>query len=378
MGGRRQFGKIRRLTSGRWQARYRDGSGIEQPAPTTFATKGDAARFLASVQVDMERGEWRDPRLGRVTFSQWVSEYLDGARHKRATTKARDDVVLRTHFLPPLGARPLASITPLHIRRAIDTMSGHLAPSTVRTNYGVLKAVFNAAVEADIIARSPCRGVRLVPEPRPQHVELTAEDVHRLADAIRPEYRAAVYLAGVLGLRWSEVAGLRVRHLDFLRRTVTIAETIAEVGGRVMPADTKSKASRRTLVAPPFLIEVLADHLSTRGRPGPDGLVFVSPGGGPLRATNFRTRVWAPAVATAGLSGLTFHGLRHTATSFMVEGGEHPRVIQHRLGHATARLSLELYAHVSEAADRAAAAHLESLFSDRRGTEGARAPFSET
>ena len=65
----------------------------------------------------------------------------------------------------------------------------------------------------------------------------------------------------------------------------------------------------------------------------------------------------------AGLDDLTFHGLRHVAASLMVGSGEHPRVIQHRLGHSTARLSLELYAHVSEDADRAAAIHLEALFS---------------
>lgn len=46
----------------------------------------------------MDRGEWRDPRLGRITFGRWVAEYLAGAGHKRPTTRARDEVVLRTHF----------------------------------------------------------------------------------------------------------------------------------------------------------------------------------------------------------------------------------------------------------------------------------------
>lgn len=55
MSKRRQFGKIRRLPSGRWQARYRDGSGQEVAAPYTFTTKADAGRFLARVQADMDR-----------------------------------------------------------------------------------------------------------------------------------------------------------------------------------------------------------------------------------------------------------------------------------------------------------------------------------
>ena len=81
---------------------------------------------------------------------------------------------------------------------------------------------------------------------------------------------------------------------------------------------------------------------------------------------SFAARVFAPAVKAAGLDpSLTFHGLRHVDTSLMVEAGEHPRVIQQRLGHSTARLSMELYAHVPDAADRQVAAHLDERFSAR-------------
>lgn len=343
------------------------------PAPYTFATKGEAGRFLAGVETDMERGEWRDPRLGRVTLAEWSADYLDGARHKRATTRARAEVVLRKHFLSALGTRPIAAITPLDVRRVIETMAERLAPATLRTNYAVLKAVLNAAVEADLLVKSPCRGVRLPAGRKQDRAALSPQDLECLAAAMRPEFRPVVYVAGLLGLRWSEITGLRVRHLDFLRRTVTVAETVAEVSGRLQPAATKSPSSRRTLSVPPFLMDMLAEHLAASGRPAPEDLVFTAPAGGPLRAANFRLRVWAPAVESARLGDLTFHGLRHAAASFMVGAGEHPRVIQRRLGHSTARLSLELYAHVSEAADREAATHLERLFTgagDRRAGRG--------
>ncbi len=114
---------------------------------------------------------------------------------------------------------------------------------------------------------------------------------------------------------------------------------------------------------PVFLVDELARHLRDhRPGAGADDLVFTGPNGASLRRS-FAARVFKPAVAAAGLPGdLTFHGLRHVATSLMVQSGEHPRVIQHRLGHATARLSMELYAHVPEAADRAAAQHLDAAF----------------
>jgi len=101
--------------------------------------------------------------------------------------------------------------------------------------------------------------------------------------------------------------------------------------------------------------------------------VFTSPEGGPLRRY-FGERVFIPAVERAGLDpSLTFHGLRHVAASLMVEQGEHPRVIQGRLGHATARLSMELYAHVPEATDRDVASHLDARWrAFTTGTDRAR------
>jgi integrase len=342
-------------------------------APHTFTTKAEASRYLAVVETDMARGIFVDPRAGRVTLGEWVDEWLRGNPAKRATTRARDESVLCTHFLPSLGQRPLASLTPLDVRRVVDSMTTKVAPATVRTNVGVLAAVLNAAVEADLIARSPVRGVKLATVPPRARPTLTPEELERLADAVAGRYRALILAAGVSALRWSELVGLRVGDIDFLARRVTVTRTISEVSGRHLVADPKSRTSSRTLSLPVFLVEELARHLRDF-RPGasPSDLVFTGPRGGTLRRS-FASRVFKPAVSLAGLSqDLTFHGLRHAATALMVEHGEHPRVIQHRLGHATARLSMELYAHVPEAADRAAAQHLDARFSRQSGTGVAR------
>lgn len=98
--GRRRFGSLRRLPSGRWQARYRDGTGHLFTAPGTFPTRRDAERFLVRVESDMERGAWQDPRLGRTTFGAWTAEYLANAAHKRTTTLARDRSCCRPTFCP--------------------------------------------------------------------------------------------------------------------------------------------------------------------------------------------------------------------------------------------------------------------------------------
>jgi len=145
-----------------------------------------------------------------------------------------------------------------------------------------------------------------------------------------------------------------------LRRTVTVAREVSEVDGAVTIEEPKTARSVRTFTAPRFVVEELAEHVR-RHRPGAgrDDLLFVGAHGGTLRRS-FLARTMRPAAAAAGLpASLTFHGLRHVAATLMVESGEHPRVIQHRLGHSTCRLSLELYAHTPEVADKAAAEHLE-------------------
>lgn len=190
---------------------------VRYPAPSggyrtkTFRTRKDADRFQTEIEAAKYRGAWVDPRLGQLTFAEWVEQYLASSHHKRATTLARDRRVLAAHFLPAFGSRQLASITPLDVRNAIDDMRARLAPATLRTDYGVLCGVFNAAVDAELLVRSPCRGVKLPAARRQREIKfLTPAELRRLADAMPAEYRMLVYLAGVLGLRWSECVGLRV------------------------------------------------------------------------------------------------------------------------------------------------------------------------
>ncbi len=138
---KRQFGTVRRLPSGKWQARSRIGNRVVT-APDTFATRGDAfALPRRHRDRHMARGVFVDPRAGRVTLADWAQEWLLGNPAKRATTRARDESVLRTHFLPALGHRPIASLTPLDIRRTVEAMAAKVAPATVKTNLGVLRAV---------------------------------------------------------------------------------------------------------------------------------------------------------------------------------------------------------------------------------------------
>jgi integrase len=362
---RRRFGRLRKLPSGRWQARYPDRSGRDVAAPMTFPTKGDAARWLVATEADLARGQHLDERAGRVTLQQWAEQWL-ARPGKRANSVARDRQALAV-FTEHLGSRPLSSITPMHVQAAVDARGQAVSAATLTRDVAALRAALNAAVDADLIGRSPARKIALPKVRPPDRKVLTPDELVRLAEEVPARYRALVLVGGVLGLRWGEAIGLRVCDIDFMRRTVTVAQVVEEVAGhvRVVPGEAKTTGSLRTLAAPAFLIDELARHLGEH-RPEAVGdrlaLVFVGPRGGLLRR-RFAERTFRPAVERAGLDpNMTFHGLRHVAMSTLVDANVHPRVMQSRAGHASSRLTMELYSHVTTGTDRDAADALEELF----------------
>ena len=375
--GQRSFGSVRHLPSGRWQARYQGRGG--EPFSEVFDSKAAADAHLAEVQTDLARGTWRNPRDGRTLLRDYAERWLSSDLAKAPTTKARDAVVLRNHVLPALGALPLAEITPRDVQDVIQGMASKLSPKTgrtlqpktVKTNAGVLQAVLSSAVREGFLGTSPYRSPRLPPLDQPERPRLTFTQQRALAAAMPEPYRIMVFLGGVLGLRFSEVVGLRVGDIDFLARPplLRVDRPIVEVEGRTTVSRGKTPGSRATLTLPPFLVQLLAQHLAVLGRNHQEDLVVQAPLGGPVRAGNFRTRVWAPAVKAAGFPGLTFHGLRHSAAGVMRQAGASDQVVQHRMRHSHRASTTDIYSWTPDAMDAVAINALERLWSDGDGTD---------
>ena len=146
------------------------------------------------------------------------------------------------------------------------------------------------------------------------------------------------------------------------------------VDGRLSMDSPKTAAGVRTLVMPSELYDELTAHIQLLGIEKGD-LLFADASCGPLRRSNFRTRVFLPATKKAGLEGVTFHGLRHSAAAQWVASGIDPRTVQHRLGHSDPRLVLRLYAHASGRADQQAANESSVIFwGDQQPTVKSRYP----
>ena len=179
-------------------------------------------------------------------------------------------------------------------------------------------------------------------------------------EATPHDWRPMVLLAGYCGMRFSEIAGLRVRNVDLLRRQVRVSETAVEVNGETHFGPPKSRAAARAIAMPKFVAAALETYLATCGA-GPDDLVFRTPSGQPVGRSNWRNRVWTHAVEKAGLSYLRFHDLRHTHAALLIAQGEHPKVIQTRLGHSSISVTLDTYGHLFDGMDEAAAMRLDDL-----------------
>ena len=142
MAKRRTFGMVRRTGSGRWQASYLDQVSRERiNAPTTFETKADASRWLATVESDLGRGVILDPRLGERVFEEWAAEWMAGL-HVKPKTRLGYDAALRNHVLPAFGRLPVNQITYRHCKGFIDQLLGRgLAPGSAAASRNVLRLV---------------------------------------------------------------------------------------------------------------------------------------------------------------------------------------------------------------------------------------------
>ena len=276
--GRRRFGSVRRLPSGRYQARYRDEARTEYTAPETFPTKTAAARWLATVETDILRGRWIDPRSGQVTLRSYAGEWLASRPNLRPRTRELYASLLRLHILPGLGAAELGRITPSAVRRwHADLSNSGLGAPTVAKSYRLLRTVLGTAVADELIIRNPCTVKGAGVEHSPERPVASVAQVYELAAAVELRYSALVLTAALTGCRWGELVGLTRRHLDLLHGTMTVDEVLVETATGLSTGPPKSDAGRRTVALPPPLVPVLHEHLARFAQPGIDGLVFCGP-----------------------------------------------------------------------------------------------------
>lgn len=357
----------------RWEVRFRDDQGTQRAK--IFDKRVDADRFATSIEHSKLSGTYVDPAAGRRLFGDYARGW-QAAQVTRPTTAAQVASHLRNHVLPTFEHRPLASVRASEVQAWVKGRSDVLAPATVEVVYRYLAAIFAAAVEDRLIPSTPCKGVRLPKVEAVQVVPLAPEQVEALIDAMPERYRALVVLAAGTGLRQGEAFGVTTGAVDFLRRSLRVERQLVLLpGAPPYLAPPKTAASRRTVPLPDVVLEALARHMAAfpvAGTALEDALIFTAPDGLGIRRNRFSESAWLPAVKRAGLPvGTGFHSLRHFYASLLIRHGESVKVVQARLGHATAAETLDTYSHLwPDSEDRTRAA-VDSVLGAR---EASRAP----
>lgn len=331
------MGNIQKRPTGQWRARYRDPSGKEHARH--FRRRLDAERWLASVENAKHRGEWIDPSLSRITVGEWAAKWLEAQVQLKPLTRERYRNILRVQVLPQWEKVRLAEVTHADVVAWVASLQAEgYAAATIRQAHRVLSLVMSLAVRDRRLSYNPAEGVRLPRVARKEPGFLTHEQVDRLAEAC-VGYGLFIRLLAYTGLRWGEATALQVKRIDLMRRRLEVVRTAIDLGE--VTYGTPKTHQHRSVPIPRSLVDELAQHVAGKE---PEALVFTSPHGAPLRNHNFRARVFTPAAKAIGVPHLTPHDLRHTAASLAVQAGANVKAVQRMLGHASAAMTLDVYA----------------------------------
>jgi integrase len=348
-----------------YRVRYRDPAGVQREK--NFDRKRDAEIFRAENETAKVKGSWVDPQAGKVKFGKLAEEWFSNKPFRKPATKRMYRQLLDNQILPtfkdtPINAMHTAMIEDWGAKLSNDGLSA----SRTRNAYNVLSQILQRAVKSDVLARNVATTIDKEALPKRERTEkhyLTASQVETLSETIDQRYRTLILTASYTGLRIGELTALKVSDVDFLRRTIRVTTNDTEISGKLVSGSPKN-GKARTVPVPAFLIDELAAHLAAR-ETDPSSYIFIAPEGGRHRQSAFLDRYFHKAVVAAGLDAeLDFHDLRHTAASLMVSVGANVKAVQNALGHASASMTLDVYAELFDTDAQAVAEGLDRV---RRG-----------
>jgi integrase len=383
------MGYVTKTAAGNWRANWRNVAGKQESL--TFDTERAAKGHVAEMESAKNRGTYVSPQAGKTKFSRYA-ELWASSRNDEATTAARDASILRVHVVPAWGGMPLGKIDHSAVQAWVTKLSDGLSPATVRECRRLLSGVLALAVKDRIIADNPADGVKLPARRKTDRHDQTISKPE-LMTSLLPEiplrYRALVALSAGTGLRWGECVGLSWDAVGLTGATVHVGRVAVEVAGTVsMKPYPKSRAGRRTVPLPGFVLALLQQHREQFAA-GPNGVIFTNEAGTLLRRTSFRSHCWRPALVRAGLlgkvvqagkqswmatwndadgnevsrefrnrraaraavsrlaqGGLRFHDLRHSYATWLVSDGVPLNYVSRVMGHENISTTLDRYTHV--------------------------------
>ncbi len=333
---------------------------------TRKAAEAEERRLLR----ERDLGVYVEP--SSIGTAEMLRMWLENVRPQVAPlTYEGYELTVEKHLAPAFERVPLAKLRPLHVQDYIDRAlasgrcdkKGGLSTTTVRHHYGVLREALNHALRLQLIATNPAMAVRPPRYVRQETNVLTeAQTAQLLRAAEGRDLYAALVVATCTGARRGELLGLRWEDVDLQTGMLTIRRALQATKSGLTFKEPKSAQSKRTIALPAFAVEVLKRHLTEQDalkkKPGllyeDQGLVFPRETGQPWDPSRFST-VFREFEDGLDLPRIRLHDLRHGHCSQLLRQGTSLKMASARMGHSTIAITADLYGHILEGQDRAAA-----------------------
>lgn len=359
--------KDRNLWQGMVTVGY-DANGKRIRKPVFGKTKSECIAKKKELESQVSTGAV--PLSGNLRVEQLLARWLAEVcqpKLKRSTVSSYRGIV-RNHINPKIGRVKLANLSASHIASVLATMlENDLAGSTRKHAYTILNSALKWAAKLDLIVKNPCDKIE---PPKPEETE---QDVYNpteiktfLKAAIGHRLEAVFVLAVCTGARQGEIFGLQWADIDLEAGRLSIRRKVIEIDGELFIEEPKTKKSKRQVTLPQMALNALIEHRKRTLAEGLAGSVWVFPSksGEPMRRQSFNRWAHHPISRKSGLRFIPFKNLRHSHATALLASGEHPKVVQERLGHSRIGTTLDVYSHITPTMQADAARKVNDLLSE--------------
>lgn len=329
----------------RWRVRWVSPENGNR-ASKTFPNLDLAKQWMSQVTIDIARGTYVDQKISKKTDVAMMAEIWIASLQVKENTLNSYKAALRNHILPKWGEMSLQSIKHSEVASWVSEMrASGKSYSTAHHALVNFIQILDLAVKDNRLAGNPAIGIKMGSESKKSKQFLTMKQVEQLAEA-SGEFGLMVRVLAATGMRFGEMAALRVDDFNPKTRRISISKSVTEVNGKMIVGTTKTNKERQVPL-PQYLVQAISNEIDARGASAKD-VLFPDSNGEMVNNRNWRKRVFIRSLQALGddFPDITPHSLRHTAASLAIASGADIKVIQLMLGHSSAKMTLDQYGHL--------------------------------